>query len=313
MHHLYAVIFLSLALGSCEHRYLVHGSETWAPGNGRYAVMVGKDVRTFLVHVPREPRRNRIGLTEPFPLVILLHGSGADGETIRKQSGFDSLADAFHVVSVYPDGATAVFNYGSDWNAGTCCGAPARDHIDDLGFIRAAIAEVSGHASIDPHRVYVAGFSDGGRMAYYVGCSDAVHIAAIGAVSGSLTDDHCHPSRPIPVIAIHGTADKDVGYLEKTMTQPRTALGPAFSSFPPALAFWAAEDGCQNPVTRRISANVSRTVFRRCSGADVMLYTIAGGQHAWPGGTPDGDDGARPSPELNASRALLLFFLAHQR
>src|SRR5438270_10523272 len=101
-----------LALGSCENRYLSRSGETWLQGNSRHAVIVGQAVRTFLVHVPREPRRNRVGLSEPFPLVILLHGSGADGETIRQQSGFDSVAEGFRVVSMYPDGETAVLNYG---------------------------------------------------------------------------------------------------------------------------------------------------------------------------------------------------------
>jgi Poly(3-hydroxybutyrate) depolymerase len=158
---LFGIVALALAVGSCERRYLVHGRDTWLPGTNRYAVMVGKEVRTFIVHLPAERPRNRIGMVESFPLVVLLHGSGADGETIRRQSAFDSLADASRVIAVYPDGAAAVFTYGSDWNAGTCCGAPARDSLDDLGFIREAIDEVARHAPVDRQRIYIGGFSDG--------------------------------------------------------------------------------------------------------------------------------------------------------
>jgi polyhydroxybutyrate depolymerase len=308
--HALSAIALALTLSSCERRYLVHGRDTWLPGTNRYAVMVGKDVRTFVVHVPAERPRNRIGLAESFPLVILLHGSGADGETIRRQSGFDSLADAYHVIAVYPDGATAVFTYGSDWNAGTCCGTPARDSLNDLGFITQAIDEVAQHAPIDRRRIYVGGFSDGARMAYHVACKDAANIAAIGVVSGSLTDNDCRPSRPVPLVAIHGTADTDVPYADRAMTASRTPLAPGLSSLPPSLGFWAQQDGCTRPFARKISANVTRTGFRGCS-ADVLFYSINGGQHAWPGGVADGDNGAKPTTELNASRALMLFFLAH--
>jgi Poly(3-hydroxybutyrate) depolymerase len=94
------------------------------------------------------------------------------------------------------------------------------------------------------------------------------------------------------------------------MTAPRTPLAPELSSLPPSLAFWAQQDGCTRPLTRKLSANVTRIGFRSCK-ADVLFYSISGGKHAWPGGIPDGDDGASPSKELNASRALLLFFLAH--
>src|SRR5437773_1561304 len=82
-----------------------------------------------------------------------------------------------------------------DWNAGTCCGAAARENVDDVGFLKAVIDRVSKQLPVDQKRIYIAGFSDGGRMAYHAACQLSSTIAAIGVVSGSLLDDHCSPAK----------------------------------------------------------------------------------------------------------------------
>src|SRR5205814_1785627 len=99
----------------------------------------------------------------------------------------------------YPDGSDGGFGlYPTDWNAGTCCGAPFREGVDDLAFISAIISQVEGRLSVDHARVFIAGFSDGGRMAYHVACQLGSKIAAIAVVSGSLTDNQCFPDVGVP-------------------------------------------------------------------------------------------------------------------
>lgn len=294
----------------CDRNRLQPASEQWHAGTHEHSVVVQSDERSFLLHVPAAARRNRIGVTVGYPLVILLHGSGADGETIRAQSGMDGLADSLRFVVAYPNGATRFFGLGSDWNAGKCCGNAARNNVDDVGFVRGIVAEASRHLPIDRRRVFVAGFSDGGRMAYRIGCEASDLVGAIGVVSGSLVDERCAPPRAVPLIAFHGTADDEVSYGEAPASRAAAPLLAASASLPPSVRYWAAQNGCKRLTLRRESPHVMRSQFAGC-GADVLFYSIEGGGHAWPGGARDGASGAVPTPELRASTAMVGFFLRH--
>ena len=53
----------------------------------------------------------------------------------------------------------------------------------------------------------MAGYSNGAFMASALACSDARTVAAVAPVAGIEADAGCRPSRRVPVIAFHGTAD----------------------------------------------------------------------------------------------------------
>ena len=276
------------------------------PGTSPYRVQVGDLMRTFLLHVP-PGRPRRFGLATAYPLVILLHGSGANGATIRRMSGMDSIADAARFLVAYPDATTGALGLGADWNVGECCGAAHRGNVDDVAFINGVIRALSREMPVDRRRIYVAGFSDGGRMAYRVACELGARIAAIGVVSGSLLDGQCVPQRPVPLIAFHGTADDEVPYADSSRS---TAVGrrPSGSDgVPPSVVFWATIDRCRSARVTVYAPHVRLTRFARCA-ADVMLYSVDGGGHAWPGGKADG---AEPTREISASRETWRFFATH--
>lgn len=309
---LIVLLTATLAL-SCAPQASRGAAASWSAGVTEHAIVAAGEDRRYLLQVPAARPRGRFGVTRAFPLVILLHGSGADGETIRRQSGIETLADSLHVVVAFPDGTNGRLGFGSDWNAGTCCGAAARGHVDDVAFIRGVITDVEAHLPIDARRVFVAGFSDGARMAYRMACDAAPLVAAIGVVSGSLRDEHCAPGRPVPVIAFHGTDDDDVPYDDDALTVWVTPPVPASSGLPPSVRFWSAVDACTGLAVQQVKPHVTRAQFSPCAGADVVLYTIDGGRHAWPGGEKDGSDGQEPTTELRATPLMLQFFLRHPR
>ena len=240
--------------------------------------------------------------------MIVLHGSGASGETVRQMSRLDSLADVRDFVTVYPDGTRNWLGLQSGWNAGQCCTAAVKNAIDDVGFLRALIAHVSSGLPIDRRRIYVAGFSDGARMAYRVGCEMSDEVAAIGVVAGSLVQRDCAPSRPVPLIAFHGTSDDEVAFTDSAHSPPAPLRVETPTVVPPAVSFWAASNGCHWSALSHPSPSIHEIRFTGCR-AEVAFFAIEGGRHAWPGGAPDGDDGDRPTRQLSASAELVRFFL----
>ena len=310
-------VIIALAGGCSTYGPTFAGdSAGWSIGDTNHSVAVASLTRTFVVHIPAHRRVNTAGVTIPWPLVIVLHGSSGDASTIEHQSAMNELAESQRFLVAYPNGTGGAYGlYPSDWNAGTCCGAANRDGVDDLGFISALIKEVGAHTSLDVRRVYVAGFSSGAYMAYHAGCQLSASVAAIAAVEGALADESCAPAKPMPLFAVHGTTDPEVAYDEAAPTPPGTVPAIA-AALPPSVRYWTAENGCAakaaKGATRVASAHVTQVSITSCAKADVNFYTIEGGTHGWPGG-PDSPGADPPMSELNTSALMWTFFIAHLR
>jgi polyhydroxybutyrate depolymerase len=303
-------------LAACTHAPVQLDTTPAAYGLPRLSdrtLNVGGLGRSFLLHVPPQPPHNLLGRTRPFPLVIVLHGSGAEGATVRAQSQMDVVADDRSFVVAYPDGTAGwLGDIQADWNLGKgCCRYAGLHDVNDVAFIRAIIADVASRLPVDPRRIYVAGFSDGATMTSRVGCELADQVAAIGIVAGEPPYVPCHPARPIPVIAFHGTADDEVPYLSDAASVTPPAPFPTHAP-PPEVRFWAATDRCGRPAEQRVSSHVMRMRYRSCPADSVVeLYTVTGGGHAWPGGEPDGPGGKKPTKEISATELMVDFFEHH--
>jgi pimeloyl-ACP methyl ester carboxylesterase len=121
--------------------------------------------RSYIVYVPQE----RSG-SAPFPLMIVLHGFTQTGQTIMNYSDFNTYAELYGFVAVYPNGV------GNSWNVGVGGGSTA----NDVGFLSALIDTLNQQIGIDLNRVYACGFSNGGFMSYRLACELSDRIAAIG-------------------------------------------------------------------------------------------------------------------------------------
>jgi polyhydroxybutyrate depolymerase len=240
--------------------------------------------------------------SQPVPLVFSLHGFTSNPEQQAHYSGFDALADEEGFIAVYPRGSGAPLR----WNAGID-GLNTGDTVDDVAFISALIEHLYQTLWIDPARIYMTGLSNGGGMSHRLACALADRVAAIGTVAGaypSLDQNDCTPSRPVPVIAFHGTADPIVPYEGNRYLPPITDWAAA----------WAARNGCDAaPADLPASGSVTGVRYGGCDAdAEVILYTVDGGGHTWPGGPalPVFITGPTSSV-IDASRVMWAFFQAH--
>ncbi len=156
--------------------------------------------------------------------------------------------------------------------------------------------------SIDPARIYATGISNGGGMANRLACDMADIVAAIAPVSGAyLSWQDCSPSRPVPVVAFHGTADQIVPY---------DGLGRTMPPIRGWAAAWAGRNDCSTtPTVTLQNGEVMGETWGDCS-AEVVLYTIEGRGHSWPGsGLVPGLDVA--TRDIVATDVIWEFFAAH--
>lgn len=261
--------------------------------------------RRYLLYVPKTYDRSR-----PTPLVISMHPGATWPAFERNVSGWNQLADQRGFIVVYPVGSGAFFGTftrgASIW--------PAGPHTlpRDVRFISDLIDKFEAEYNIDSTRIYADGMSNGGGMAFLLSCKLSDRIAAVGVVSGALprTLEECGDSKPVPTIAFHGTADKFAPFLGG-----KSPIAPGqFPSIPDWTASAASRNKCKaDPSSARISASVGRLAYTNCAeNANVVLYTIAGGGHTWPGGNvlPEWIFG-RTSGEIRATSVMWEFFAEH--
>ena len=232
---------------------------------------------------------------KPAPLVIVLHGNTQTGADMVGRTTWPAVARREHFGVVFPDGlhrAWADLRPDSK-RAGR---APPKG-TDDVGFIVALIEKFVADGSADPKRTYVTGVSNGGAMTMTMICARADLLAAAASVISNLTDESasaCHPSRPVPMLMMNGTADPLIPYQGGRGTNRFGAAG--FWSTAQTLAFWRRANACETEDAgaadlddrdKADQSTVTRIASRCPPGRDVVLYRVNDGGHRMPGSFPN--------------------------
>jgi polyhydroxybutyrate depolymerase len=259
--------------------------------------------RTYYIHLPVSYQKG-----QPLPLVLAFHGSSATGKDLARQSHLNDIADSSNFIVVYPDG------YQQQWADGRGTTPPEQDGVDDVSFVSDLIDKLTEELAVDSQRVYAVGMSNGGIFSHRLACERADKITAIASVSGTMAQnisEDCQPSRPVPVLLFMGTDDPSVPFEGGEVDGDQ---GVNLSTAD-TIQQWVDHDTCTTaPVTTDAppatndGTEVLRTIYSSCKeNTDVVLYTIEGGVHAWPGsGEPVQPVSAQT--HLDASQVIWEFF-----
>lgn len=226
---------------------------------------------------------------EPLPLVVDFHGlaEGADVHAEMTQLGPLGVEEGF--VTVFPHGTGAP----EGWDV-----TPDVAANDDLAFVANVLDHVAEERCVDTARVYATGLSMGAMMASTVACTMADRFAAIAPVAGVVLPEPCDPARPVPVLAVHGTADpillfnggvnldalnSALGEGDDAVTATTVAVDLDGEGYPENVRRWAELDGCADaPQDERVGDEVLRRIYPCPTGVAVEFLIVEGGGHSWP-------------------------------
>lgn len=243
--------------------------------------------RSYIVHLPPEAK-----LQNPLPLLFHLHGGGgtAKGTSGLTFNRFNELADRDGFIVVYPNAINKNWNDGRKLEDVLAW----KKDINDVAFITAIIDELKQKYKIDTKRIFTTGMSNGGFMSSRLLCDRADIFRGGAILTASLSKDYipqCDPEKPVAVMVMNGTDDPLVPYDGGHVRVFRKNRGEIVST-DEYMDFWKIKNGCeikQNtvelPDTADDGTTVSVTKYSKCDNQGALvLYTINGGGHTWPGG-----------------------------
>jgi polyhydroxybutyrate depolymerase len=226
--------------------------------------------------------------TTPLPLVLDLHGYSEPASIEVLLSALGPYGDAHGFVTLTPETAHTV----PMWS--TALDSP------DMKWLTALLDDTEARLCIDTARVFTTGLSNGAMMTSSVACALSDRVAAVAPVAGVELQEGCTPTRPVPLITFHGTADPYVAYdgglgpkaLElaapdgsgKTLGDLGVGTGGG-PTVPDIVAGWAARNGCAStpPSSEALATDVAQLTHSCPADASAELVTITDGGHTWPG------------------------------
>ena len=277
-----------------------------------YSNQVG--TRTYKLYVPSGYRG------QPLPLIVMLHGCTQSPDDFAAGTRMNLRAEEHNCFVAYPAQAASA-NASKCWNWFRP-GDQQRGR-GEPSLIAGITRQVVSDYSVDPDRVYVAGFSAGAAATAILAATYPELYAAIGVHSGLACG-----------------AASDVASAFAAMRQTQRAARRRFSHsrgssrIVPAIVFHGDQDMTVHPhngdgvITQlrealniELQATVQKGRVRGGRGYSRMLHHDAGGQaifeqwvihgagHAWSGGSPAGSYTDPQGPD--ATREMLRFFLDH--
>jgi polyhydroxybutyrate depolymerase len=240
------------------------------------------------------------------PVVLAFHGGGGNPESGAENTcpgGDPSEAGCLHEVgfrrgfaTVYPSGTVSalgpkrrIWNAGGGRNGWACVGF-CDPSIDEAAYIGAILDELAVDSKVDLTRVYATGLSNGAAVVHRLGCELADRITAIAPIGGGnqfATSAACTPSRPMPILYVHGTADGCWPYEGGPIACSSNMNEDPVVSVDRSMRVWADRNGCDGetvmrPGPERVDDGIEVSELRwlGCE-APTRHFRVRGGGHTW--------------------------------
>jgi polyhydroxybutyrate depolymerase len=242
---------------------------------------------SYLLTVPRSYRPGH-----PAPLILLFYGFASTPAQFTALTGLPAggaaQGDLVAVPHIQPGESEWQFS-----GKGT-----------DAAFVDAVVRSLETTYCVDTHAVVAAGFSAGAAFTIAYACTHQRQIAAIATVA---VEFQLGCTRPLPILAFHGTADPLVPYQNGAIGLSLPGIKVRGTEL--NMGDWARLDRCHPaPIRTVIGTQVERQTWRHCApGTAVVLYTILGGGHTWPGADPARGVGLTTG-QVDATTTMLRFF-----
>lgn len=212
----------------------------------------------------------------PLPAVIYFHGHRSSGASIfRSRAMRREFADKGYLV-IAPNGAQRPGTEVRAWPA-----RPGGGARDDVAFTLDVLADAGARVPLARERVYVAGFSAGGSMAWMMACYAGQEFAGFVSVAGALRRplprEGCSGG-PVRLLQIHGYSDRQVPLEGRGIGSWHQ--GDVFE----ALGLARAVNGCRtNPDSIEVEGPYWCRDWTGCSAGAVSMCLHPGG-HGLPKG-----------------------------
>lgn len=249
----------------------------------------GRD-RTYLLALPDDAEPG-----QPMPLVLALHGALGSAAQFDESTDIVARGTERGFVVVMPDAVEGSWDYGIDG--------------PDDAFLTGLVAAAADSHCIDLDRVHLVGMSLGAWKSAITACANPGTFASLVLVTVEVRPEGCEP---LPVLALHGTGDQIAPYGEGGDDVEVVGGLAGLSGSRINAAAWAEGAGCDPTWEEsRIEPDVVRWAYQGCDpGMGVELFTIEGGDHAWPGSPTS----PLPTTEaIHATDVALDWLEAHSR
>ncbi|MFO0547165.1 MAG: hypothetical protein U0271_02190 [Polyangiaceae bacterium] len=221
--------------------------------------------------------------TSGLAYVLLLHGLGGSGRELSRLLGMDALSRELGFVYEAPDGEPDARGERF-WNAGPACCDFAGQNPDHVARLGAMLEKARKDPRIDPSRLVVLGYSNGGFMAHRLGC-ELAGINSIVSIAGAASwppSTRC-PAAPRRVVEVHGDADPVVRFDGGLLFgKPERA----YPSVDASVGLWQSQLGCSDALVEAgqfdLESALEGAETTLSSGCDERLsvYRVRGGDHS---------------------------------